>query len=178
MYSKQNQFNLTQDLAETLSEIISDEEKSDIICTKITLSTSDTSQELEDKNLDNINFWGSNLQSLASIQNSQDNQVSSKIITENTYTYLIVMENKVKHILQDLQKITFKNKEEILNFLNQFCYLAEEYHNIFNAEIFFQDFPYLRTFFEAIDNWREATNSFETEKNILSLIKKIYYKKF
>ena len=149
MYEYCNQFNLTEKLANTISNIINLKEHADYICKVVILKVPPHKGYIYSPIINN---------------NLNNNQWQEIIIPAQEYAFMVVMD----HMTYDLfSKLTFNSKEQIESTLDNLSAISVEYDGVFDSEIFMDKFPYITHFFKLIDEWRIRTDRVTIDDDVL-----------
>jgi len=167
-YKYYNKFNLSNELAQSISSIISQKENVDYICTAIVVTIPEHRGLVFSSPLDGYNAYGGGLNALSGAQINAINEkygkyVEGTIPAEN-YAFLIVMDNDS---LQTFSKFSFKSYDEIKRTLDVLSIFNAEYNGIFDSRTLSQKFPYLQDFFDSLDEWRAKTGRVTIDDDIL-----------
>ena len=172
-----NMFNLSSELAKTITGIINKQENSDYLCRTLDISIPEHKglvfvSPFDEQSQD----WGGPSLSGAEINhlNEKYGEYEEGIIPEQTFSYLIIMK---KGLFERFQALSFKNKEDIEEELRKISEVHEEYDGIFDCNIMLKRFPYLKSFFAALEDWREKTGRVLLDKDILKQSARTVFKK-
>lgn len=167
-YKYYNQFNLADNLARTLSEMISKIESSSYVCRVLNVTISEHEGLIFRSPLDNYNPWGGGIMALSGAQiqavNEKYGWYDKGMIPEETYSFMVVIE---KDSLELFNQMSFDDAEKIEDVLKSLTVYVQKYFGIFNAQDLVQQFPYLKDFFESIDEWRVKTGRVTVDDDVL-----------
>ena len=150
MESYQQLFNLTKDLAQAISLIISQYENKEYVCLVKPITTpkhhllSPAPKEKEIRNF--------------------KSSTTFNLIPQKTYYYFIIGESENLKILNTL---TFMSQTSIEEVLNRISLYYQEYDGVFNIHNLVQRVPYLATFFIWLNNWQTKTGRVSLDKEII-----------
>ena len=161
-----NQFNLSEQLATTISKIISRREKEPYICQIIRFQVPEQKITVMTSPAESWTNWGGPSLSGAVIRAIKEEYGRPMETVQSAYdiTYLVVIK---KENLDILSTLTFTNKKEIEEQLDTYASVREEYNGIFDSTIFYSEFPYLEDFFSYLDIWRESTGRVTLDNDVL-----------
>ena len=150
MENYQQLFNLTADLAQSLSLLISRLEKEKYCCfiKPITI----------EKHIRLTPGYKEN-----SVKTSKGYHIP-KIVPKNTYYYFILGPLEKIKILAN---ISFLSQNSIEEFLNRLGIVYQEYDGVFNMDAVIRKFPYLADFFDSLNCWRNKTGRVSLDKEII-----------
>lgn len=162
----QNQFNLTEQLAQTISKIISRREKHPYICQIIKLSLPEQKMTVISSPGESWTNWGGPSLSGAVIRAIQEEYGTPVETVQSACDehYLVVIK---KENLETISCMNFASKAEIKEALQTYATLYDEYNGIFDSTIFYSEFPYLQEFFSYLDTWRESTGRVTLDSDVL-----------
>ncbi len=162
MYEYNDQFNLTDKLAQTVTNILRKKENTDYLCKVISITIPEHEELVLSEPIVTHEYWGEwpNINTISKTHQTCANTT----ILEKEYTFLVVMKSNA---YQHFSKLSFKNKKEMNKALEHFCVIFIEYDGIFNSNIFKKKFPYLEDFFTSIDEWRTERKRVTIDDNIL-----------
>lgn len=167
-YQYYNQFNLTNELANSISAIISKKEGTNYICKSIIVTVSDHKGLVFYSPLDNVSFYGGGLKALSGAQIAAINEKYGKweegTIPEVGYHFMIIMDIES---FEKFSEYTFENKEQIEVALKYYSAYSVKYDGTFDANILCQKFPYLKGFFGRLDDWRAETGRVTLDDSVL-----------
>lgn len=168
-YKYFNQFNLSNKLAESISFIISKKEDTNYICKSLVVTIPEHKGLVFSSPLDGYNSWGGGFNSLNSAEINAINKKYSKYV-EGTipakyYSYLIVMD---KGSLETFLKFSFKDEAGIKMALDALSIFYSKYDGTFDAITLNEKFPYLKNFFDRLDEWRSENDRVTLDDDILS----------
>lgn len=144
--SYSNQFNLSDDLAHSISSIISSQEESDYLCRQLIVTIP---------------------------KHKRFNPEYHKyvIIPKSSHSFLVVMD---QNSYQKFSTCSFENKGEIERTLDILSAFWLPYDGMFDSRELSERFPYLKTFFDNLDQWRASTGRVTIDYDVLeSCIKKV-----
>lgn len=173
-YKYYNQFNLADNLARTLSEIISNGECADYVCGVLNVTIPEHEGLVFHSPLDNYNPWGGGMMALSGAQIQDVNEkygwYDKGMIPAETYSFMAIIE---KDSLELFNQMTFDDSKKIEDALKSLAVYVKKYFGSFNAQDLVQQFPYLKEFFESIDEWRAKTGSVTVDDEILEECKNL-----
>ena len=161
-----NIFNLSNELAKTITNIINKQEDSDYSCGTLDITIPEHRGLVFVSHFDQNQNWGGPSLSGAEIKhlNEKYGRYEEGIIPEKSFSYLIIMRND---LFDTLQNFTFHNKEDIEETLSRISEVYKEYDGVFDCKIMLDRFPYLQSFFATLDDWREKTGRVILDNDIL-----------
>lgn len=167
-YQYFNQFNLSNELAQSISSIISQKEKEEYICKIISVTIPEHKGLVFRSPLDGYIPYGGGLLALNGAQMQDICEKYGKYvegtIPAEEHSFLAVMK-KDDH--KSFSELSFKSKEEIERALQSLSVIFKEYNGIFDSRALSQRFPYLQDFFDSLDEWRAQTERVTIDKNVL-----------
>lgn len=174
-----NQFNLSNNLAQAISFIISQKENADYICKNILVTIPEHQRLVFSSRLDGYNPWGGGLNALSGAQMAaiykKEGKYIEKTIPKQVYSYMVIMENNA---YETFSKLTFENKNQIEKTLQALSTFYQEYDGIFNSNTLCENFSYLKDFFTYLDEWRALTGRVTFDDDVLETgISKVSNKK-
>jgi len=168
-YKYYNQFNLSNELSQAISTIISKKENDDYVCKILTLTIPEHKGIVFHSPLDGYNPYGGGLNALSGAQINEINEKYGRYIEgtipEENYSFFVVMKDDS---YKKISKLSFKSKDEINMALELLGVFVEEYDGIFDSRILSKKFPYLQDFFSGIDDWRAQTGRVTIDDNVLN----------
>lgn len=168
-YKYYNQFNLSEELSQALSIIISKKEEGDYICKVLTLAIPEHKGMVFKSPLTNEDICRPGASALSGAQINEINEKYGRyiegIIPEETYSFLVVMNNDS---YKKISELSFKSRNEINMALQLLSVFSKEYNGIFDSTILTEKFPYLQDFFSDLDNWRAQTGRVTIDDNVLN----------
>ena len=168
-YKYYNQFNLSNELAESISSIISQKEGTNYICKSLVITIPEHKGLVFSSPLDGYNAYGGGLMALSGAQINAINEKYGKYvegtIPAEDYAFLIIMDSDS---LQTFSKFSFKSYDEIKRTLDVLSAFNTEYNGIFDSRTLSERFPYLQEFFDRLDEWRAETGRVTLDENILA----------
>lgn len=168
-YKYYNQFNLSDQLSNAISMIISKNEKEDYVCKILTLTIPEHKGLVFRSPLTDEDICRPGYSALSGAQINDINERYGKYIEgtipEEDYCFLVVMKNEFYKIIS---KQSFKNEEEIKGALQVLSVFSQEYDGIFDSRTLIKKFPYLQDFFTGLDNWRAQTGRVTIDDNVLT----------
>lgn len=168
MYKYHNQFHMTDELAQTITNIVSQKEKADYLCKAISVHIPEHKGLVFSSPLDGYEPWGGGLKALSGAQIQAINEKYGKYILgtipAEEYDFIVIMENKA---YQAFSKLSFESEKEIESELVSANAFFFRYNGIFNATYFKDRFPYLEDFFASIDEWRAETGRVTIDDDVL-----------
>ena len=178
-YEHYYKFNLSKNLGDSISQIISQNEEVDYVCEIINITIPEHKGKVFKSPLDGYMPYGGGLYALSGAQINHINEKYGKwvegTIPAEHYSYLTIMDKKS---FETFSKFSFKTEggiKKVLNFLS-LCYW--EYNGVFNAMDLIEKFPYLKNFFGNLDRWRAEHNRVTLDDDIIQeSIKKVVSKK-
>lgn len=163
-----NQFNLSDELAQSISSIISQKENAHYVCQSIVVTIPEHRGLVFSSPLDGYNAYGGGLNALSGAQINAINEKYGKYvegtIPAEDYSFLIIMDNDS---LQTFSKFSFKSYDEIKRTLDVLSIFNADYDGIFDSRNLSQKFPYLQIFFDSLDEWRAETGRVTIDDDIL-----------
>ena len=167
-YEYCNQFNLSNELAQAISSIISKKEKDNYVCKIITFTTPEHRGTFFRSPLTNDEICRPGFSALngAQIQtiNEEYGYSSEGIIPLEENSFFVIMRSDDLKIFSELS-LDDKNKMEAV--LKAYSYICESYFGIFDSKRLIQSFPYLQDFFLYLDKWRAKTGRVTVDDDVL-----------
>lgn len=168
-YKYYNQFNLSDELAQSISSIISQKENADYVCSTILVTIPEHRGLVFSSPLDGYGPWGGGLNALSGAQIQVINEKYGKYvegtIPAKEYAFLVVMKNEA---YQSFSELSFESEAEIEGALKALSVIHKEYDGVFDSSIFTQKFPYLQEFFGYLDEWRSEKGRVTVDNDILN----------
>ena len=148
-----NIFNLSDELAQTITKIISKKEDEDYTCGVLDVVIPEHKGLVFISPFDDGENWGGPSLSGADIRhlNEKYGRYEDGIIPEEVFSYLVIMKKDLFKVLRDSN---FSNKEDVDKALGELSEVCKEYDGIFDCNIMVNRFPYLQSFFLTLDKWR------------------------
>ena len=167
-YKYYNQFNLSKELAKSISYIISKKEGTDYICKELIVKIPEHEGLVFKSPIDYQDSLGGGLKAPSGAQIREINEKYGKYvkgtIPAEDYAFLVVMDNDS---LQTFSKFSFKSYDEIKRTLDVLSVFNSEYTGIFDSRTLSQEFSYLQDFFDSLDEWRAETGRVTIDDDIL-----------
>ena len=168
-YKYYNQFNLSNELSQAISTIISKKENDDYVCKILTLTIPEHKGMIFHSPLTNEDICRPGYSALSGSQIREINEKYAKYIEgtipEETYSFFVVMKDES---YKKISKLSFKSRKEINMALQLLCVFVQEYNGIFDSRTLSEKFPYLQDFFTNIDDWRAQTGRVTIDDNVLN----------
>lgn len=168
-YKYYNQFNLSNELSQAISTIISKKENDDYVCKILTLTIPVHKGMVFHSPLTNEDICRPGYSALSGAQINEINEKYGRYIEgtipEENYSFFVVMKDES---YKRISKLSFKSKDEINMALQLLCVFVEEYNGIFDSRTLSEKFPYLQEFFTSIDNWRAQKYRVTIDDNVLN----------
>lgn len=168
-YKYYNQFNLSNELSQAISTIISKKENDDYVCKILTLTIPVHKGMVFHSPLTNEDICRPGYSALSGAQINEINEKYGRYIEgtipEKNYSFFVVMKDES---YKRISKLSFKSKDEINMALQLLCVFVEEYNGIFDSRTLSEKFPYLQEFFTNIDNWRAQKYRVTIDDNVLN----------
>lgn len=168
-YKYYNQFNLSEQLAQAISTIISKKEKENYVCKILKLTIPKHKDMVFHSPLTNEDICRPGASALNGSQIKDINEkygwYAEEIIPAKEYLFFVVM--KIDN-LEDFSKISFESRNKLEDILQSYCIICESYFGTFDARTLIQTFPYLQDFFTSLDNWRAQTGRVTIDDNVLN----------
>jgi len=168
MYKYYNQFNMSDELAQTVTSIVNQKEETDYLCKAISVTIPEHSGLVFSSPLAGYEPWGGGLNALSGAQIHAINEKYGKYvdgtIPAEKYDFIVVMENNA---YQTFSKLSFRSKDEINKALEALSIMYVEYYGFFDSNVFKERFPYLEDFFASIDEWRAETGRVTIDSDVL-----------
>ena len=159
-YKYYNQFHMTDELESILTKLISDKEGKNYICKIISATIPEHTEEESGYTGDVAGLSGADI----AYMNENYGHFYKIKVPSQEYEYIAVMESIA---YQYFQKYSFGDKREISNTLKALSVVFASYDGIFNSNIFYEKFPYLKAFFDSLDEWRAETGRVTIDDDIL-----------
>ena len=168
-YKYYNQFNLSEQLSQALSKIISKKEDDDYVCRILNLAIPEHKGMVFHSPLTNEDICRPGYSALSGAQINDINEKYGKYIEgtipEENYSFFVVMKEES---YKKISKLSFKSRDEINMALQLLSVFSQEYGGIFDSRTLSEKFPYLQDFFTSIDDWRAQTGRVTIDDNILN----------
>jgi len=168
-YKYYNQFNLSEQLSQALSKIISKKEDDDYVCRILNLTIPEHKGMVFRSPLTNEDICRPGYSALSGAQINDINERYGKYIEgtipEENYSFFVVMKDES---YKKISKLSFKSREEINMALQLLSVFVQEYNGIFDSRTLSEKFPYLQDFFTNIDDWRAQTGRVTIDDNVLN----------
>lgn len=168
-YRNDNLFNLSEQLSQAISTIISKKEKKDYVCKILTITIPEHEGMVYRSPLTNADIYRNGA---AALNGSQIREIEQKYgryikktIPEEEYVFLVVMENKS---YKKISNISFKSSDELYKTLNLLSIFSEKYNGIFDSRTLIRSFPYLKDFFTNLNKLRVETGRVIIDDNIIN----------
>lgn len=160
-YEYYNMFAMTNELEEILTKLINKKEKGNYICKVITATIPKHKEEA-------YGYTGS----VAGLRGAEIAYINKKYghfyeidVPTQHYYFIVVMETMAYHYFK---KFSFNSTDEINNALKALSLVFKEYDGYsFNPTFFYKKFPYLKSFFESLDEWRAERNRVTIDDEVL-----------
>ncbi|MCM1053347.1 MAG: hypothetical protein NC483_05185 [Ruminococcus sp.] len=168
-YPYYDMFNFTEELGDAIATIINSKEGTNYACARVDCTIPEHKGQVWVSPLDGYNPWGGGLNALSgaerrAIDEKYGHFVDATIPAESI-NYLILIEADK---LERLQSIKFTSYEEIKGFLKALCPIYLAYTGYFNPNVFYAKFPYLKSFFDALNKWRAETGRVTIDDDVLN----------
>ena len=154
-YNYYNQFNLSNELAEAISYIISQKEGINCVCTQLIVEIPEHKEKVLQYP---INKQGS-------LESELKVQLTNIKIPKRNYAYIVIINNDA---LQLFKQLTFNSQEEIELSLANLSMFYSSYDGIFNSREICTTFPYLNIFFKRLDEWRANNDRVTLDNDVLN----------
>ena len=168
-YRNDNLFNLSEQLLQAISTIISKKENKDYVCKILTVTIPEHEGMVYHSPLTNADIYRNGA---AALNGSQIREIEQKYgryieetIPEEEYTFLVVMDNGS---YKKISNISFKSSDELYKTLNLLSIFSEKYNGIFDSRTLIKSFPYLQDFFTNLNNWSVETGRVIIDDNIIN----------
>lgn len=168
-YEYYNTFYLSDEFAEVLSNIISSMEGKKYICKTIMLDVPERQGWVFISPLDGYNPWGGGLKALSGAEINYINETQGRYeigtLPAEEYPFFIIIDEEA---LDTLEGIEFTSKDNIYKNLEKSSAYFARYRDIsFDSRGVVARFPYLKDFFETLDEWRSKTGRVTVDRDIL-----------
>lgn len=167
-YRNDNLFNLSEQLLQAISTIISKKEKKDYVCKILTITIPEHEGMVYHSPLTNADIYRNGA---AALNGSQIREIEQKygryiekIIPKEEYTFLVVMEN---NSYKKISNISFKNSDELYHTLNLLSIFSKKYDGILDSRTLIRSFPYLKEFFTNLKKFRTETGRIIIDNNVI-----------
>lgn len=168
-YKYYNQFNLSNELSQAISTIISKKENDDYVCKILVLTIPEHKDMVFHSPLTNEDIYRPGFSALSGAQIREIDEKYGRYIEgtipEENYSFLVVMKGES---YKKISKLSFKSKNGIKMALKRLGVFVEEYNGIFDSRTLSTKFPYLQDFFTNIDDWRAQTGRVTIDDNVLN----------
>ncbi len=155
-----NQFHMTDELETTLTNLISEKEGGSYVCKIVSATIPEHTEEVYGYTGSVAGLSGADI---AFRDEHYGHFYKIKIPTQE-YEYITIMESIA---YQYFQRLSFSNIGEINNVLKALSIVFASYDGIFNSKMFYEKFPYLKEFFDSLDEWRAETGRVTLDDDIL-----------
>lgn len=171
-----NIFNLSDELAQTITKIISKKENENYACGVLNVVIPEHKGLVFISPFDDGENWGGPSLSGAEIRhlNEKYGRYEEGIIPEEVFSYLVIMKKDLFKSLYNSN--SFSNKEDVEKTLNELSEVYKEYDGIFDYSIMVNRFPYLQSFFSILDKWREQTGRVILDNDVLEHASRAVFK--
>jgi len=166
-YDYYNQFNLSNELAQSISTIISEKEGTDYICTSLVVTIPEHNKSVFQEPYKYVTYSHDPIhpgRAKIDVKTEPSRYVEKKFRAEE-YSYLVVMDMQS---FKAFSKLKFKSENEIQRALNKLSIFNIEYDGIFDSRWLIKKFSYLEKFFDNLDNWRAEAGKVTLDDDILS----------
>ena len=165
-----NIFNLTDNMAQSITNIINANEDKQYVCAVLNASIPEHKETVFSSPY-NDNFGGPSWSGAElEIFNKKYGRYIEEIIPEEEISFIAVMEQqKYEQFLNS----KFKNEQSIKRSVLQMSELATGYAGMFDCNIFYSRFPYLLPFFKHLDEFRTKTGRVTVDDEVLIDAEKI-----
>ncbi len=160
-----NRFYMTNELEEALSKIISEKEKKDYVCKKISVTIPEHTKEVYGYT---GNVTGMSGADIAYMDKHYGHPYVRRIPAQD-YTYIVVMEHQA---YQYFNQFSFKDVQGIEGALKALSIFFNSYYEYFNSKIFYEKFPYLENFFTALNDMRTELGEVDIKEDVLQRVMK------
>ena len=144
MYDYINQFNVTNELKQTIEAIISEEENKDYVCKIIPVII--PRHVISDSEANKLQYLNG--------PHEYYEDTRTKIIPKKNYQYIAIMEREKYDCFRSF---SFTDKDQAELFLENLSEVFMIYDGILDARLLYARFPYLKSFFEYLDKRRIET---------------------
>ena len=166
MYKNMYKFYMTNELETALSKLISEKEKKDYICKKISVTIPEHTKEIYGYTGNVIGMSGAERAYL----DKHYGELYDKRIPAQEYKYIVVMERQA---YQYFKNFSFKDIQGIEGALKALSIFFNSYYEYFNSKIFYEKFPYLEHFFTELNDLRtELGEEIDIKEDILQKVMK------
>lgn len=159
-YKYYNQFHMTDELETTLTNLISEKECRSYVCKIVSATIPEHTEEVYGYTGGVEGLSGADI----AFRNEHYGHFYKTKIPTQEYGYIAVMESIA---YQYFQKFSFSDSEEIGNVLRALSVVFVPYDGIFKSTIFYEKFPYLKEFFDSLDEWRAGTGRVTLDDEVL-----------
>lgn len=163
-----NQFNLSNELSQAISNIISKKENDNYVCKTLTLTIPEHKGMFFHSPLTNEDICRPGYSALNGAQINEINKKYGRYIEgtipEENYSFFVVMKDES---YKKISKLSFKSRDEINRALQLLSIFSQEYDGIFDSRTLSEKFPYLQDFFTSINDWRVQTGRVTIDDNVL-----------
>ncbi len=159
----QNEFHLSKELALTITSIINSIEGQNNVCEIIKCIITPHNENQFVSPLERYFQRGGHRIKTEKIKklNERYGKYVTKMIPKQTFYFLVVRPKT------DKKTYTFKSVTEMEEMLILNTFICERYDGVFNPYIFYEYFPYLKHFFDYLEEWRLKTNQLVFDYSIL-----------
>ncbi len=166
-YEYYDMFNVS-DVGNAIATIINTKEETNYICTKVDCIIPEHQRKVWTSPTDSYIPYGDGLNFSNGAQlreTSTFGHFVNATIPQETYRYIILMPIDKYNIFKTL---SFTSKEEILAFLRNLCPVYKKYDGALYTKDFISKYPYLQSFFDALNVWRAATGRVTLDEEVLN----------
>lgn len=160
-----NRFYMTNELEAALSKLISEKEKKDYICKKISVTIPEHTKEVYGYTGRVTGMSGAEI----AYMDKHYGEPYDIRIPAQKYTYIVVMERQA---YQYFKKFSFKDIQGIEVALKALSSFFNPYYEYFNSKIFYEKFPYLEHFFTALNDLRTELGEIDIKEDVLQKVMK------
>lgn len=171
-YQYYNQFNLSNELSQSISSIISVKEKDDYICKIINVTIPEHKGLVFHSPLTTEDICRPGASALSGAQiaaiNREYGWYDEGIIPAKDFPFFVVIKNDK---LEEFSKMSFCDEKQITDTLQEYSIIYHKYFGTFDSRTIIEKFPYLQCFFDCIDEWRAETNRVTVDEKVLKKAK-------
>lgn len=172
-YQYYNQFHLDDNLKNAISQIVSKKEGKEYVCKTVGFIVGSHRDLVFTSDLDILVPYGGGLNALSGAERAAIEEKYGKhvyeTIPEKTCSYIILIEKELYNRLIKISR--FKSQDEIEGILSFTADVVIRYIGFFEpyrAMNFTYKFPYLKSFFNELDEWRASEGRTTIDDKILN----------
>lgn len=162
-------FYISDNLTKSISIIISEKEKTEYVCKKLSITIPAHAELAFHSPLEGYNAWGGGLNALSGAQigtiNEKYGRYEEVQVPAESDDYFVIINKKY---IDSISKLALVDEKAINNVLKSFCvYFDDLYEPLLDPTVLYEHFPYLEKFFEKLNKWRAQTGRFTLDDDVL-----------